>query len=816
METLLFDFRDAIRAIRRDRSYGMAVVATLALTLGASTAVFSIVNGVLLRPLDYPDASSLVSIREVVPAVAEYPTLPANGRHFEEWRRRTTSFESITLIERRTTTLVGVGEAAQVDIVRASGSLFDVLRMPVALGRPLAVADERPDRPLVTVISSQLWEQRFGRDPGVLGRPLTLGGRQYTIVGVTAPGAEVPVLQPLSEAAFLSAEFAAIVPSRLNLDTIGWMGQFNYPVLGRLKPGVTLAQARAELDVVQQAVSDITAREIGQDVALRGWIQPLEQSIAGRVRLGLLLLLGTIGGVVLIACANLANLSLTRALARVRDTAVRTALGASRRRLMLGIVYEQLLLALAGGALGLFVARESLRVFVRTAPTALPRPGAAAIDGRVVAFAIVVSILAGLCVALIPAWRIARGNVQQALRGGGHGTTDRGGLRVRATLLTVQVALSVTLLAVTGLFAASFLQLMNVDSGFSTDRVLAVEIAPVAARYPDEPERAVLYDRILARVKEVSAITSASWTSSFPLTGETWVDAVAEPGDTRPPSQKPSANYQFVGPEYFRTLSMPLTRGRSIDERDRSRSVPAAVISARTAETLWPDRDPIGRLFTRGDPAARFEVVGVVADGHPTSLETEPPLMVYVPYWYLNEGKSVLLVQTAGDPTSVAGELRRIIHSIDPEIAIPSLAPLQHVVDKALASRRYQMWLFTAFGGVALLIATVGVYGTTAFGVSRRRREMNLRVALGARASQVFGLVVRQSAVPLFAGLLLGAAGASATGTVVASLLFQVSPSDPMVIAIVVALVGSVGLAAAALAARQGLQIDPAAALRGE
>ena len=816
MDTLLLDLRDALRAIRRDRSYGVAVVATLALTLGASTAVFSIVNGVLLRPLDYPDAASIVSIREVVPAAPKYPTLPANGRHFEEWRRRTTSFESIALIERRTTTLVGIGEAAQVDIVRASGSLFDVLRLPVALGRPLAVADEQPDRPLVTVISHQMWEQRLGRDPGVLGRSLTLGGRQYTIVGVTAAGAQLPMLQPLGESALLSTEFAAIVPSRLNMDTIGWMGQFNYPVLARLKPGVTLAQARAELDVVQQAVSDIAAREIGQAVAVRGWIQPLEEAIAGRVRLGLLLLLATIGGVVLIACANLANLSLTRALARMRDTAVKTALGASRHRLVLGIVFEQLLLALVGGALGLLVARESLRVFVKTAPISLPRPGAAAIDGRVVLFAITVSILAGLCVALIPAWRVARGNVQQTLRGGGHGTTDRGGLRVRATLLAVQVALSVTLLAMTGLFAVSFLRLMNVDSGFSTERVLAVEIAPVSARYPDEPERAVLYDRILTRVKEVSAITAASWTSSFPLTGETWVDAVSKPGDTRPSSQKPSANYRFVGPEYFRTLSMPLTRGRSIDERDRARTVPAAVISARTADTLWPGADPLGRLFTRGDPSARFEVVGVVADGHPTSLETEPPLMVYVPYWYKNEGKSVLLVQTAGDATSVAAELRRIIQSIDPEIAIPSMAPLQQVVDKALAGRRDQMWLFTAFGGVALLIATVGVYGTTAFGVSRRRREMNLRVALGARASQVFGLVVRQSAVPLFVGLLLGTAGAVATGAVVASLLFQVRASDPVVIAIVVALVGTVGVSAAALAARQGLQIDPAAALRGE
>ena len=817
MATSLIDVRDALRAVRREPIYAGAVIATLALTLGASTAVFSIVNGVVLRPLAYREAQRLVSIREVVPRIARrYATSPVNARHFEEWRRQATAFASIAEVEWRTTNLTGAGDPAQVVIVRASGTVFDVLQMPVALGRPLTRDDERPDHPPVAVISQRLWEDRLGRDPQVVGHGLILGGTQYTVVGVLEPRSELPAFDLLSESAALSSKFDLVVPFRLNFSRIGWMGQFNYAAVARLKAGVTLEQARAELDVIQQSVADVATKETHEPIELRGWIMPLGESIVGRARRGLLLLLGAIVGVVLIACANLANLSLTRALGRMREAAVRSALGASRARLAGGVVLEQLLLAATGGALGVLVARQGLNLFVKTAPIDLPRVNDVVIDGRVLGFAALVAIAAGLCVALLPAWRVGRGDVQATLRGGGHGATDRGGLRVRATLLAAQVALSVTLLVVTGLFITSFVQLLRVDPGFSTERVTAVEIAPIASRYPDEKARAALYDRILASARDLPGITSAAWTSALPLTGETWVDLIARIGDTRPSSQKPSANYRFIGPDYFRTLSMPIAKGRAIDERDRNRAVVPAVISARAAQTLWPGEDPVGQQFARGDPSQHFEVVGVVADGHATALEAESPLMVYVPYWFNNEGKSVLMVRTPGEAAAIAGELRRVIHAVDPEIAIADVSPLQHVVDKALAGRRYQMWLFTAFGAVALVIATVGVYATTAYGVSRRRREMNIRAALGARASQVIGLVLRQSLTPLFAGIAVGCASALAIGTVVASLLFEVRPADPFVLATVVSLVGAVGVLASATAAGQGMHVDPAAALRDE
>lgn len=819
MSHLLFDLRDVLRGLRRDRLYAATVIGTLALTLGASTAVFSIVNGVLLKPLAYRESQRLVSMREVVRETsARYPSLPANAHHFEEWRSHATSFASMAELDFRTANLTGAGEPVQLSIVRARGTLFDVLEVPVITGRALTLDDEQPGRPAVAVISQHLWHERLGGDPNAVGRHLTLGGSPYTIVGILPRGFELPSFDLLSGAASLTARVDAIVPLRPNFQNIGWMGQFNYPVVARLRYGVTIDQARAELDVLQQSVARTAQRETHTAVALGGTITPLDQSIVGRARLGLLLLLGAIGAVVLIACSNLANLTLTRTIGRLRDAAVRTALGASRERLVRQVILEQLLMAAAGGAVGLVVAWEAIHLFVRTAPLDLPRVGEVTIDARVMAFAAVVAMVAGLVVALLPAWRIAGRGVQAALRAGGHGATDRGGQRVRGTLLGLQVALSVTLLVVTALLVASFVRLLRIDPGFSPDGVVAVDIAPLASRYPDTPERAALYDRILERVRRLPGITSAAWTSLLPLSGETWVDVITREGDTRPGFQKPSANYRFIAPDYFRTLSMPVLRGRSIAENDRRGATIPAVISQRAASTVWPGEDAIGRQFLRADQnqSKAFEVVGIVADGHATALDSQSPLMVYVPYWFNNEGKSVLVVHTAGDAPAAIGEVRQAVREVDPEIAIADAVPLAHVVDKALEGRRYQMWLFVAFGITALVIATIGVYATTAYGVSQRRREMNIRVALGARGSQVFGLVVRQSAAALAAGLAGGCAGAAAIGTLVASLVFEGRARDPLVIAAVAALVGAVGLAACATAAKQGLRINPAAALRDE
>jgi predicted permease len=814
------DSHDALRGLFRDRIYSFVTVVTFALTIGATTAVFSIVNGVLLRPLAYRESHQIVSIREIHEQVAQiYPTLPVNEQHFDYWRQHAQSFDSLAQYWLRAANLSGAGEATPIGFVRASGTFFEVLQVRAEIGRTLTRDDERKDRSDVVVIGHALWRQRFEGDSGIVGRSIAVDGRPYVVVGVLPADFQIPEPNDLTGGAHLTAKVDVVAPLRVEPDASGWLGDFNNAAIGRLKAGITLDRARAELDLLQRGVSEIAAASVHEPVDLRAYVIPLSEAVVGNARRGLLLLLAAIGAVLLIACSNLANLSLSRAISRLRDAAIRTALGASRSRLVARVIFEQLVLAVAGGVLGIAVARIAIAAFVRRAAVNLPRAGEVDLDWRVVLFASAVSIAAGLLVALLPAWRIGGADVQGALRAGGLGTTvDRGGLRARSVLLTFQVALSVTLLVVTALLTVSLARVARLDRGFAADRVLVVKIVMPAARYSKPPDRVAAYDRILAAVHALPGVGSVSWTSTVPLTGEDWVDIVSVAGETRRFSERPKANYRFVAPEFFATLGMTIVRGHAFGDLDRDPARPApALVSERAAAQVWPGQDAIGKVFTRGQGGEQpFEVVGVVHDARTTTLERQPPLMVYVPYWRRSRPSASLLVHTAAESSSLVAEVRHAVARVDPDIAIGDTRPLASFVDAALEGRRYQVEVFVAFAVAALTIAIIGVYAVTSYGISRRRREMNIRLALGAAPSQVVALVVRQGFSPVAAGLGAGAIGAVAAGTLVASLLFDVRARDPLVIAAVVSVVGVVGLLACALAARQGLTLNPVAALRDE
>jgi putative ABC transport system permease protein len=809
MRTLLFDLHDAIRSLRRDRAYTTIVAATLALTIGATTTIFSIVDGVLLKPLAFAEADRLVTVHEVWHEFRDRaPTLPVNERHFEYWRANTTTFAALAQYLPLPANLTSGGEAAQVSVARTSSSLFDVLGVPVAAGRTLLPSDEPDGRPDVGVISDALWRTRFGGDASAIGAAIVLDGRPYTVVGVLPSTFRLPMGEQLV------GSVDVFVPLRVN---VGWAGDHNNVAIGRLRPGVSLDQARAELDVMQQQVGAIASKESGERVTLSGVVTPLDESIVGRSRRGLLLLLGAVASVLLIACANLANLSLSRTIGRARDGAIRAALGASRGRLIRRTVIEQLTLGVFGALAGLWVASTGLSLFVRTAPVDLPRLEEVAIDGRIVVFAFAVATIAAFIVSVVPAWRLGSGDVQATLRAGGAGVgADRSGMRARAALTALQVALSVTLLAVTGLLGASLLRVLQVDHGFSAERVVAVPLALPAARYADDRTRIPVYDRILADVRTIPGVTSVSSTSLLPMRGEGQVNFIVAEDRPVPRPQQPSANFRFVAPQYFETLELPLPRGRSFTdaERDPSRPTPA-VVSESVAARLWPGEDPIGRRFSRGvESEPPFEVVGVTIDARTTSIERTPPLMVYVPYWWRSRSATSLLVKTAADGASVVPDVRRVVRAIDAEIAVGQARVLQDVVAGATAGRRYQAQLFVVFATVALLIATLGVYAATAYSLSKRRREMNIRVALGARRSEVLGLIVRQTGASIAAGVALGVAGALALGNAVAGLLYGVQPRDPWILALVAVIVGSVGLVSTGVAAKKGLVINPVAALR--
>jgi predicted permease len=811
MATGFFDLRDAFRGLRRDRPYAVTVLVTLALTIGGSTAVFSIVDGVLLKPLGYPEAHRLVTIQEGWNELRLNSSgIEVNEQHFEYWRGRATTFESMAQYIVLPANLTGAGDATQIPVGRVSGSFFDVLRVQAARGRVLHPSDEPSGRPEVAVIADACWRQRFASDPAIVGRSIVLDGKMRTIVGVLGPEFRLPTERLVS-----SGE--AFVPIHMDAERVGWVGDHNNEAFGRLRDGVSPEQARAELDLLQRRVSEIATNEAKEPVSLSSVVRPLSETVVGRSRRGLLLLLGAIGAVLLIACANLANLSLTRAIGRLREAAIRSAIGASQSRLIVRSMVEQVVLSLSGGVFGLAVAWVALRVFVRTAPIDLPRVNEVAIDGRVLAFAAAVSTIAGIAVSALPAWRQSRVDLERQLRAGALTTTsDRGGIRARGALLALQIALSLALLVVTGLLAGSLVRVMNVDRGFTAEGVLLVPVSLPANRYPTEVSLIAAYDRLLPMVRALPGVTSASVISASPLSGSGQVNAVVPAGSARPRSEHPSANYRFVGPEFFQTMGIAVLRGRAFTDAERPPAhMMPALISDRTAQRLWPDQDALGKQFSRGIPGeAGFEVVGIVADAKLTSLERTPPLMVYLPYWWRSRMTTQLVVKTAGVPAAIMPAVRRAVNSVDDEIAIGNARPLEQLVGTSMAGRRYQVQLFVAFGVVALFIAALGVYAVTAYGVSQRRRELNIRAALGAQPAHVLGMVARQSGGPIIAGLVAGVIGAVALSGVVASLLFDVQARDPRILAAITLMVGAIAALATFVAARQGLTYDPAAALR--
>lgn len=806
---MVIDLRDCVRGLRRDAGFSATVVLTLAVTIGATTAAFSIVNGILLKPLPFPDAGRLVAIREIWREVSlGASTLEVNQRHFEHWRQHSQLFHSMAEFITLPANLTSGGPAAQISAVTASGSLFDVLGETAAAGRLLTSEDDRPGSAAVAVIGDALWRQRFGGAADVIGSAIVIDGTPYTVVGVLRPTFRLP------EGQRLAANVDAVMPMRID---VGWVGDHNNAAIGRLKSGVTIAEAQAELEVLQRQVGEIATAESQQRVTLSAVVRSLTDSVVGGARRGVLVLFAAMLAVLAIACSNLTNLALIRALARSRDVAVRSALGAGRAHLLRRAVLDFALLAAAGGALGVWVAYAAIRVFVITAPIDLPRLEEVALDGRVIAFAAALTGVTGLVVAILPVLHLDTRDPQAALRGtravSGHAPA---GVRARNVLTAVQVALTVTLLTVTGLLGSSLLRLLDVDYGFNTDRVLSVSAALPPSRYADDRSRIEAFDRITAAIKTLPGVRSASTTSLLPMRGEGQVNFVVAAGTNVPRPEQPSANFRFVGPEYFSALQLPVQRGRmfTLADRDSGRPMPA-VVSASLAQRLWPDREALGKEFSRGiEGEPGFEVIGIAADARTAWLERTPPLMVYVPYWWRTRTTLSLLVKTDVDPLTLAPSIRTALDRVDPEIAIGQARPLQRAVDAATAGRRYQARLFVVFGAVALLIATLGVYGVTAYGVSRRRREMNIRVALGARPGDVLVLLMQHSIYAVIPGVIAGVAGALATGKAVSSLLFEVQPNDPAILGGAATVVALTAFAASMFGARGGLSLDPAAALR--
>ena len=805
------DIRYAFRTLLRERGFATMAVLSLAVGIGANTAIFSVVNGVLLRPLPYRDPDRLYSIREVVPKLAHlYPSLPVNFSHYYEWHKHCSALESIALMRSSAPNLTGAGQPELLNGALVTASVFRVLGVNPQLGRGFLDEEDPEGHNQVTVISDSLWKRRFGADASIIGRKIMLNGKPVIVVGVLPPGLRFPSPGGPLASDGLGPKTDVFQPLGYSKDDLeDTTGDYNWSAIARLRPGVSPRKALAELNVIEAEISG----RIPEKMDLHAEMTSLQEDIVGNSRLGLLVLLGAVSAVLLILCVNLANLSLARAAGRARESAIRTALGAGRWQLVRQTLTESLVLALAGGLLGTALAAWGVRLLVGAAPLNLPRLAEVRLDERVLGFALLVSIVTGVAFGILPALRSAAPNPQEALKSGSYTTTEgRRGVHIRTLLVGVEAALSAVLLITAGLLIGSFVRLMHVNKGFDIERVLAVRVAVPPAKYAKEAQQTAFFDRLLEKTRPLPGVLSAGLVSALPLQGETWIDLAAAEGDQRPLFERPMVNVRFVSPDYFKTLRIPFREGRPFEDSQRHRKV--AIVSQGTARRLWPGQSALGRGMQHNEMLE--EVVGVTADVRSTSLDKDPVLIVYVPYWQRPRLSSSLLVRTAMDPRGIAAGVREAIHQVDADVPVPEMQTMQEVMSDSVAEPRFRMLLVGLFATGALALAGFGIYGVVSYSVARRRTEMGIRMALGAGAAVLERMMLWQGIRPVVAGLAVGIAGALVAGRILSSLLFQVSARDPLTIGGVALVLLAVSVVAALVPARRATHVDPMKALRFE
>jgi predicted permease len=822
MGTLWQDVRQGFRTLRRSPGFALVAILTLALGIGANTAIFSVVNGVLLRPLAFHEPGRLYLIKEVIPQMQKfYPSLAANLPDFQIWQKQVHSFEGVAIAEGKSAILTGRGEPEQIRGVRASASLFDVLGVHPVLGRGFLPDEDESGRGHVVVLSYGFWRSEFHGDRGVVGKTMVLDGVPCEIAGVMSASFHFPErLGPFMQLRAQPDFFEPLNgPAKYERALIG---EFDFAAIGRLAPGVTPQRALAELNVVQAQI----AKQAKAGVDLQAKISPLEGEIVGTARRGLLFLLLAVGAVLLIVCVNLANLLLARVPGRMREAAIRTALGATRARLARRMLTESLLLGLVGSALGIGLAWFGVHWLVHVAPAGIPRLGEVTIDGRVLWFAVALGVVTGAVFGMLPAWRIAHAEPMEALKSGATATTEsRRTRRVRNGLVGLEVGLSTVLLILAGLLVASLVNVLHVNTGFSPENVLAAGVTLPQHGYAKPEARLQFYRDVLSRLRALPGVHHAGWISQLPLSGQGSVTGISVPGTSVPEAQMPPANYRAVSSGYFAAMGIRLLEGRIFNESDRGRHV--VVVSQGVAERFWPGQNPIGRMcLTDWGPLEKDEVIGVVSDIRTVRLDAPPVMMVYVPDWfgwiktagiYLGLPLSpTFVVRTGMNPAGAAAAVRRAIHAAGPSVPVVSLRPMTQIVSSSVDTRRFEMFLGSVFGAFALFLAGLGIAGVVAYSVEQRRHELAIRVALGAELSDLRGMVLRQGMAPVVIGLGAGVVVAIWAGRLIESLLFGVGAFDPVTTGVVALVIVATGLAACYLPARRATRVDPVVALRQE
>lgn len=807
------DLRVAWRAMRRNPGFSVVAIATLAFTIGANTAIFTVVDAILLRPLGYGEENRLFVVHEVVPKFALLaPLVPVNAMHFLAWRKNVSGFEQVAMVGGISRNLTGLGEPQRLEGARVSPALFPMLGARTQLGRTFLEEEDQPGRDNVVLLTDKLWRSRFAADPNIVGRKILLDAHPFEVVGVLAPSFHFPRLNQLYAMKVSEDQPEFWKPFAIKPDELEPLGDFNYICIARVRPGVTRQQALAQLEAAQAEL----ARQAPEKIELHAAMVPLHEQITSRSRRGLELMLLAVGTVLMIGCVNIANLLLGRATSRKQELAIRSALGAGVRKLLQQMLAESFVLAAMGGALGVAVAYAGLRLILARAPLDLPRLDEIHLDSRVLVFTLAISVLAGLICGILPAWRFAHSQPLLAMKSGSRTTEGRSAGRLRTALIGLEVGLSTLCLIAGGLLLRSLVNLFEVDKGFAAEKVLTVELSLPDTRYNEHSARNRFMKSLLDGVQTVPGVVSAGISNMLPLSGEGGNNLISLEGTTVPFPERPLADIRGVNPEYFQTLGIALREGRIFAESDGDHKV--CEVSALTAERLWPGQNPLGKRFRIGDPDGPFvEVAGVVGDVRGVGLDRAPSQTIYVPYWQRRtyNGPS-LAVKTRVDPLSVSTAVRNIIRQIDSELPVPRFQTMEQVVDESVGQRRFQMNLLLLFAMTALLLASLGIYGVVSYSVALRTNEMGVRMAIGARASDILKMILRQAMTPIAIGACGGLVVALIVGRLFSGLLYGVAPADAITIGSVLAILGAVGSAASLIPALRASRVNPVTALRYE
>jgi putative ABC transport system permease protein len=801
MHGFLNDLHYGLRALAKNPGFAALAVLTLTLGIGANTAIFTVVHAVLLRPLPYADPDRLVYVEEnnLKKGWESFSVSPPN---FVDWRAQSQSFEQMAAINGASFNYTGGESPERLRGLSATEDFFPMMAIPPQLGRWFAAEEHQNGKNKVVLLTQRGWSRLFSSDRGVIGRTMMLNGEAYTVVGV------------LPEKFRLGGQTDLWTPLVFNANQLAGRGSHYLNVIGKVKAGVALEQA-------QQEMSGIAMR-LGEQYpnTNRDWgvvVTSMYEGAVGEVRPALLVLMGAVGLVLLIACANVANMLLARASVRSREIAVRAALGASRGRLVRQLLTESLLLAGVGGALGLLLAVWATSALSASLIGVLPRAAEIAVDGWVAAFTVLASALTGLLFGLAPAWMVSRANLHETLKeGGGSGSAERRGW-LRSTLVVAEVALAVMLVVASGLLLQSFARLQGVSPGFRTEQALTFDVALPRPKYPQPAQAAAFFQRALERMQALPGVESAALGSALPLTGEDELYSLQIEGRATDQADLPSPLYYLVSPDYFRVMEIPLLAGRTFAEQDTEAAPRVVVINRAFADRIFPGQNPIGQRIRLGRNSSMVrEIVGVVANTKHYSLGETDQIQVYEPFAQMPRADSSFILRTSMEPSSLAPAVRREIQALDPDQPVTRLATLEQVLQDSIAQPRFRTLLLGLFSGLALVLAAVGVYGVMAYSVARRTQEIGIRMALGAGRRDVMRLVLRRGLLLTVCGIAAGLAGALAATRLLASLLFGVTATDAPTFAVTALILLAIAALACLVPALRAARVDPIVALRYE